>query len=108
MLLAPVVWILTIAICICFAGKFWWFPPPISAHGEAYDAQFTATLIVTGVIFCAAQMALGYAIFKYHASGKRVEYSHGKTKLEVIWTSAAHILSGGLFLMGTHIWADVH
>ncbi len=81
MLLALVVWILTIAICVGFAGKFWWFPPPISAHGEAYDAQFTATLIVTGVIFFAAQMALGYAIFKYRASGKRVEYSHGNNKL---------------------------
>src|SRR2546422_7778372 len=84
MLLALVVWILTIAICLGFAGKFWWFPPPISAHGEAYDAQFTATLIVTGIIFFAAQMALGYAIFKYRASGRRVEYSHGNNKLEVL------------------------
>ena len=108
MLLALVVWMLTIVICLGFAGKFWWFPPPISAHGEAYDAQFTATLIVTGIIFFAAQMALGYAIFKYRASGKRVEYSHGNNKLEVIWTSAAAILFVGLVLMGTHIWAGVH
>src|SRR5713226_7548134 len=108
MQLALVVWILTIAICLGFAGKFWWFPPPISAHGEAYDAQFTATLIVTGVIFFAAQMSLGYAIFKYRASGKRVEYSHGNNKLEVLWTSAAAILFVGLVLMGTRIWAGVH
>ena len=72
MLLAPVVWILTIAICVGFAGKFWWFPPPISAHGEAYDGQFTTTLIVTGIIFFLAQMALGYTIMRFRASGKRV------------------------------------
>ena len=67
MLLAPIVWILTIAICVIFAGKFWWFPPPISAHGLAYDEQFTATLIVTGIIFFLAQMALGYAIVRFRA-----------------------------------------
>src|SRR2546425_2321653 len=108
MLLAPVVWILTIAICVCFAGKFWWFPPPISTHGEAYDQQFTMTLMVTGVIFVIAQMALGYAIFRYRSAGRRVEYSHGNNKLEALWTSAAAILFVGLVLMGTKIWAGVH
>ena len=72
MLLAPIVWILTIAICICFAGKFWWFPAPISAHGMAYDQQFTATLVVTGIIFFLAQMALGLAIYRFRARGERV------------------------------------
>jgi len=108
MLLAPIVWILTIAICVLFAGKFWWFPPPISAHGVAYDQQFTATLIVTGIIFFLAQMALGWAIFRFRARGERVEYSHGNNKLEVFWTSAAAILFVGLVLMGSRIWANVH
>jgi cytochrome c oxidase subunit 2 len=108
MLLAPVVWLLTIAICILFMGKFYWFPPPINAHGEAYDQQFTMTLIVTGVIFFVAQMALGYVIFRYKSSGQRVEYSHGNNKLEALWTSAAAVLFVGLVLMGTKIWAGVH
>ncbi len=108
MLLAPILWILTIAIVVCFAGKFWWFPPPISAHGIAYDAQFTWTLIVTGVIFFIAQMALGYAIFRYRSNGRQVEYSHGNNKLEALWTSAAAVLFVGLVLMGTKIWAGVH
>lgn len=108
MLLGPVVWILTIAICVCFAGKFWWFPPPISAHGVAYDQQFNITLIVTGIIFFVAQMALGYAIFRFRSNGRRVEYSHGNNKLEILWTSAAAVLFVGLVLMGTRIWAGVH
>jgi len=108
MLLAPIVWILTIAIVICFAGKFWWFPPPISAHAEAYDRQFTVTLIITGVIFFAAQMALGYVIFRYRERGGRAQYSHGNNKLEALWTSAAAVLFVGLVLMGTSIWAGVH
>jgi cytochrome c oxidase subunit 2 len=108
MLLAPIVWILTIAICICFAGKFWWFPPSISAHGAINDAQLSVTLIVTGIIFFVAQMALGWAIYRFRSNGQRVEYSHGNNKLEVLWTSAAAILFVGLVLMGTSIWANVH
>src|SRR5438445_691636 len=108
MLLALVLWILTLAIVVGFAGKFWWFPPPINQHGIAYDHQFTTTLVVTGVIFFIAQMALGWAIFRYRARGQRVEYSHGNNKLEVLWTSAAAILFVGLVLMGTSIWAGVH
>ena len=108
MILAPILWVLTIAIYILFAGKFWWFPDPISQHGIAYDQQFTITLAVTGVIFFISQMALGYAIFRYRARGQAVEYSHGNNKLEALWTSAAAILFVGLVLMGTRIWAGVH
>jgi cytochrome c oxidase subunit 2 len=108
MLLAPILWILTIAITLGFAGHYWWFPPPISAHGMAYDQQFSMTLMVTGVIFVIAQIALGVAIFRFRAAGKRVEYSHGNNKLEALWTSAAAILFVGLVLMGTKIWAGVH
>src|SRR5438067_12603091 len=108
MLLVPILWIMTIAIAIGFAGHYWWFPPPISAHGLAYDQQFSMTLMVTGVIFVIAQMALGYAIFRYRSAGQRVEYSHGNNKLEALWTSAAAILFVGLVLMGTKIWAGVH
>src|SRR5262249_3498890 len=108
MLLAPIVWILTIAICVCFAGKFWWFPAPISAHGEAYDQQFTITLAVTGVIFFAPQMALGYASLRFRACGGRADYSAGNNKLAGLWTSAGAVLFVGLVLMGTRIWAGVH
>jgi cytochrome c oxidase subunit II len=108
MLLAPVVWILTIAVCVMFMGKWWWFPPPINAHGESYDQQFSMTLMVTGIIFFLAQMALGWVIFRYRSNGQRVTYSHGNNKLEAIWTGAAAVLFVGLVLMGTGIWANVH
>ncbi|MBI2679571.1 MAG: cytochrome c oxidase subunit II [Candidatus Solibacter usitatus] len=108
MLLAPIVWILTIAICYFFIGHYWWFPAPISEHGVAYDEQFTITLAVTGIIFFLAQMALGWVIFKFKDDGKRANYSHGNNKLEAIWTSATAVLFIGLVLFGTRIWASVH
>src|SRR5713226_1544599 len=108
MLLAPVVWILTIVICYIFFGHYWWFPPPINAHGQQYDAQFTWTLWVTGVIFFLAQMALGYVIFKFRDRGGLARYSHGHNVLEVLWTSATAVLFIGLALAGMRIWAAVH
>ena len=108
MLLAPIVWVLTLVIAYFFAAKTWWFPPPISAHGIAYDVQFMRTLIVVGIIFILAQFALGYVIVKFRNDGGRAGYSHGNNKLETIWTSATALLFIGLVIMGTKIWAGVH
>jgi cytochrome c oxidase subunit II len=108
MLLAPVVWLLTVVICYFFVAQTWWFPPPISAHGAAYDAQFMRTLVVVGVIFFLAQFALGWVIVKFRDDGRRAGYSHGNNKLEALWTSAAGVLFIGLVLMGAKIWAGVH
>ncbi len=108
MLLGPIVWVLTLVICYFFIGHYWWFPPPISQHGQAYDAQFNATLWVTGVIFFCAQMALGYAIVKFRDRGGTARYSHGNNVLEVLWTSATALLFIGLALAGMRIWAAVH
>ena len=51
MLLAPIVWAIAVVTCYFFAAKTWWFPPPINAHGIAYDAQFMRTMVVVGIIF---------------------------------------------------------
>jgi cytochrome c oxidase subunit II len=108
MLLAPVIWAIAVATSYFFVARTWWFPPPISQHGLAYDAQFDRTLVVVGVIFVLAQFALGYAIMKFRDDGRRAGYSHGNNKLETLWTSATAILFLGLVLMGTKIWASVH
>jgi cytochrome c oxidase subunit 2 len=108
MLLGLIVWGLTVVICYFFLGHYWWFPPPISQHGQAYDAQFNATLWVTGVIFFLAQIALGYVIIKFRDKGGTAKYSHGNNMLEAVWTSATALLFIGLVLAGTRIWAAVH
>lgn len=108
MLLGLIVWVLTVVICYFFLGHYWWFPPPISQHGQAYDAQFNATLVVTGVIFFLAQIALGWVIIKFRDKGGTSKYSHGNNALEALWTSATALLFIGLVLAGTRIWASVH
>jgi cytochrome c oxidase subunit 2 len=108
MLLALLIWIFTIAIVWLFAGKFWWFPPSINEHGKLYDQAFFNTLIVTGVIFFLAQMALGWVVFKFRDNGKRATYSEGNNRLEILWTSAAAVLFVGGVLLSTSIWSNFH
>lgn len=108
MLLAPVVWVLTAVICYFFASKIWWFPAPINAHAAGYDAQFTRTLVVVGIVFFLAQFALGYVILRFRNDGRPAAYSHGNNKLESLWTAATAVLFLGLIVMGTKIWAGVH
>ena len=108
MLLAPIIWVLTVGIVYFFAAKIWWFPPPINQHGMDYDAQFMRTLIVVGVVFTLAQLALGWVIMKFRNDGGKASHSHGNNALETLWTSATAILFLGLVVMGTKIWAGVH
>ena len=108
LLLALVISLITLVSMYIFAAKTWWFPPLISEQRAAYDEQFMLTLVVTGIIFFFAQLGLCYAVFRYRDRGGRAHYSHGNTKMEIIWTSATAVLFVGLVLVGQHIWAQVH
>ncbi|HET9529172.1 MAG TPA: cytochrome c oxidase subunit II [Blastocatellia bacterium] len=114
--LAVLLWILAIGTAILFIGQkllfgqtLWWFPENISTHGGAIDAQFNRTLWVVGIAFTLAQIALGYAVFRFGSRGKeRAVYSHGSNRLEVTWTAATAIVFVILAVLGQRVWADLH
>src|SRR5437868_6382997 len=87
--LAVLIFILTILITALFAlsGRIgWWFPDLISQYGEI-DKQFVRTLMITGLAFIASHVALGYCVYRYRSNSKeKVVYSHGNTRIEIIWT----------------------
>jgi cytochrome c oxidase subunit 2 len=60
-----------------------------------------------GIVFVAAQGALGLFVWQYRdrPDAKKVEYSHGNIKLEVVWTVLTAVLFVGLNLMGSNVWA---
>jgi cytochrome c oxidase subunit 2 len=103
-----VIWLITLASTYFFIAKTWWLPTGASTAAAAIDHQFAVTFVIMGVIFVAAQMALGYLVFKYRADAHagRAGYSHGNTKLEIIWTTLTLILFVGLNLIGEPIWAS--
>src|SRR5207244_5419618 len=89
------------------AAKTWWLPHGVSTSAPWIDHQFALTFVVMGVVFVAAQVSLGYLVWKYRArpSSGPVRYSHGNTTLEILWTALTAILFIGLNLMGSSVWA---
>jgi cytochrome c oxidase subunit 2 len=106
--LAVIIWILTLASVALFASKKWWFPPAISAHAAALDRQFMITIVVVGLAFAAAQIGLGWMVWKYRdtVSG-RATYTHGSNRLEVVWTVVTAVVFIALAVMGQSVWASL-
>jgi len=108
--LAVVIWLLTIfSVGLFFMG--WWFPPAITEHGPAYDQQFMLTIIIVGIAFVTAQIALGFAVWRYGSKGDRAEravYTHGNNRLEMIWTGITAVIFIGVALLGQRVWAKLH
>jgi cytochrome c oxidase subunit 2 len=107
LLLLCVIWLITLASAYFFIAKTWWLPAGAAASASAIDHQFAVTFVLMGIVFVAAQMSLGYLVWKYrdHSSAGKVDYSHGNLKLELIWTTLTAILFIGLNLVGSPIWA---
>jgi cytochrome c oxidase subunit II len=108
--LAVIIWILTLGSVSLFFVKKWWFPTAISEHAAALDRQFLLTIIVVGIAFIAAQVGLGYMVWKYRDRGQaaRALYSHGSNRLEVVWTIVTAVIFIGLAVMGQSVWASLH
>lgn len=108
--LAVIIWILTLGSVSLFFVKQWWFPTAISSHAAALDRQFLITIIVVGIAFTAAQVGLGYMVWKYRERpiNDRAVYTHGSNRLEVIWTIVTAIIFIGLAVMGQSVWASLH
>jgi cytochrome c oxidase subunit 2 len=110
--LAVLIWLITLLTVILFVSKRWWFPENIAQHGVGIDRQFTITLLVVAFAFVAAQIGLGYTIWKYRSAPadrkERAAYSHGNNRLEVIWTAITALVFIGLGIMGQRVWASLH
>jgi cytochrome c oxidase subunit 2 len=104
------IWLITLGSVGMFVSKHWWFPESISEHGGAVDHQFTITILVVGISFAAAQIGLGWVVWKYRdtSAATRATYSHGNNRLEVIWTVVTAIVFISLAVMGQRVWASLH
>jgi cytochrome c oxidase subunit 2 len=108
--LGLVIWLITLASVGMFVSKHWWFPESISEHGGAVDRQFNITILVVGISFAAAQIGLGWVVWKYRDSSAatRATYSHGNNRLEVVWTVVTAVIFISLAVMGQRVWAALH
>ena len=109
LVLLVIIWLITIVSTYFFLAKTWWLPVGASAAAPGIDHHFVTTFVLMGIVFVAAQLALGYLVWKYRDRGdssQKVVYSHGNTTLEIVWTVLTAILFVGLNLMSSNIWAS--
>src|ERR687891_2727074 len=108
--LAVFIWVMTILSVWMFLDGRWWFPKSIAEHGPAYDQQFILTIVVVGVAFAAAQLALGYALWRFRdtGGGERAVYSHGNNRMEMLWTAITAFIFITVAVLGQRVWADLH
>lgn len=109
LVLLIVISLITMLSTYFFLAKTWWLPAGASAIAPAIDHHFATTFILMGIVFVAAQLSLAYLVWRYRDSGassQKVRYSHGNTKLEIVWTALTAILFIGMNLMSSSIWAS--
>lgn len=108
-LVGLLVWGITAGALVLFLGRYWWFPQDVSEHGEAMDAQFGRTLVVVGIAFTLAQVALGYLVMRYGAGRKGTAvYTHGSARLELTWSLITAVVFVTLAILGQQVWAQMH
>jgi cytochrome c oxidase subunit 2 len=100
--------LMTVITVYIFMAKVWWFPPAITDLGHEIDAQFMRTLLITGIVFVAAQLGLAIAVFRFRDRGQKATYFEGNNTMEIVWTLATVVLFVGLGLYARNAWAQVH
>ena len=84
----------------------WWLPPVRSTHGDQIDALFIWTFWITMIVFIAVEALLVYFLIKYrHRDGqKKAFFTHGHTRIEMIWTIAPAIIFIALAVANKGVW----
>src|SRR5260370_41997781 len=105
LVLLIIIWLITLVSTYFFVAKTWWLPVGASAAAAGIDHHFTVSFILMGVVFVAAQLALGFLAWKYRPGGSSstVEYSHANTTLDFVWTVLTALLFVGMNFMSSWI-----
>lgn len=84
----------------------WWLPEDFSVHGPSIDHLFIAIFWLTMVTFVAVWVVMGYFLIKYrHRSDRRkAHFTHGNTRLEMVWTLIPAIILIFLALVTKRVW----
>ena len=69
LVLLVIIWLITIVSTYFFLAKTWWLPVGASAAAPGIDHHFVTTFVLMGIVFVAAQLALGYLVWKYRDRG---------------------------------------
>ena len=81
-----------------------WLPDDISESGKDIDRAFIVVMWIIGVVFIGTGIFLAMAMWSHGYSKERTAtYSHGNTKLEIIWS-----VIPGIFLIGIFVYQSIY
>jgi cytochrome c oxidase subunit II len=108
-LLALAILLVTLATVWLFAGGYWWFPLPASAHAALVDRQFNITLSIVTIAFVAVHFVLAFVVWRYRGSRSgSATHSEGNLRFELgaaLFTAAVFVT---LAVYGERVWAKLY
>ena len=85
-----------------------WLPENVSTFGADVDFLFHLIYYITTIVFLGVTTTLVVFLIKYRfKEGRRAEYIHGSTTLEVVWTSATTVIVFGLAMLSLPQWNKI-
>lgn len=86
----------------------WWLPPNVSTFGGDVDRLFYLIFYITGITWVLVQVTMLVFLFLYrHREGRKAEYSHGNTTLEILWTIVPALILIMLGFMSRATWDQI-
>ncbi len=85
-----------------------WLPEGVSTYSARIDQMFYVILVVTGIAFFLTEGLLFYFAWRYrHREGVRARYTHGNSRLEVVWTVVPAVMLVFLGLASKTVWGEI-
>jgi cytochrome c oxidase subunit II len=107
-LFAGAVTVIALISAALFLSRTWWLPPDISALGMMIDGQIVETMVFTGALFVAAQLAL--AVFVWQSAGRTGAiklFPGGPMPMVIMATVIVGLEVLSLVFVGTKVWSKI-
>jgi cytochrome c oxidase subunit 2 len=86
----------------------WWLPDEASSYASQIDSTFKLILWITGSVFVLFAITLVVFLIKYrYRDGRLAYFSHGNTKIEIIWTAIPAAIMIFLAFYSNTLWSEI-
>lgn len=84
----------------------WWLPKPASTYAPDIDHLFLLILGVVAFFYVLTEALLVLNLFRA-GDRDRSQFTHGSTKLEIVWTAIPAVILVGLAVIQISAWAKI-
>lgn len=86
----------------------WILPEGVTTYAGSIDRIYYLILIITVLAFLIVEIALIVFLVRYRARpGRRAHYTHGNTRVEVIWTVIPAVVILMIGIMSGRVWGQI-